>query len=390
MARTSRRKFVLSKREKEVLDLLVCGMSNKQIAFYLSISNKTVEKHIASIYRKMGVRSRVEAVARAISLANEAEISLEDERLPEPDAQGSRDVPHISIRKSREIPHVVNQASPLKYRKISPRKRRTLMKKDDWFVAFITGVLLGLMAIGVGIPRLLSEIPSAIASNQMGEILSLVLNSHSQWSTAQGEAEITWYRSKGEIQAYLNEFVIYQPLLAYVDVKNIYSPGFNEILWISDGKNTYEINKYGKTYIQHGLPNFVHDLSVLPDRLAEIEDQVVYNHPFSLLIPAPVKEYIYPQWFAQGNSLDAYFLKGEENLLGRDTWVVVLEYKTGRATAWIDQKTGIILKYLQEESGQKRLEMHFTRLEIDAPVDADTFRVPFGYRLSENIEGGQK
>lgn len=384
MVWTSHRKFELSKREKEVLDLLVRGMSNKQIAFYLSISYKTVEKHIASIYRKMGVRSRAEAVARAMSAANEAsEIPHEEEHLPEPDAQRSRDIPYAGVRKSREIPHIVNQASLLQSRKIFPRKRRMLMTRDDWFVAFITGVLLGLIAIGVGIPHLLSDVPSAIASNQMGEILSLVLNSHSKWSTAQGEVEITWYSSNGEVQAYLNQFVVYQPVLAYVDVTNLYAPGFNEILWISDGKNTYEINKYDKTYIQRELPNFVHDLSILPDRLAEVEDRVVYDHPFSLLIPAPVKEYIYPQWFAQGNSLDAYSLMGEENLFGRDTWIVALNYKTGKAIAWIDQETGMILKYLQEEGGRKHLEVHFTRIEIDAPVDAGIFRVPLDYRLSE-------
>lgn len=56
----------LSDRELEVLDLLAEGLSNKLIAHRLSISEHTVKTHVASIFAKLGVSSRTEAVSQAI------------------------------------------------------------------------------------------------------------------------------------------------------------------------------------------------------------------------------------------------------------------------------------------------------------------------------------
>lgn len=53
---------ILSKRELDVFDLLLKGTSNKNIASVLGIAQKTFEEHLTSIYSKIGVCSRVEAV----------------------------------------------------------------------------------------------------------------------------------------------------------------------------------------------------------------------------------------------------------------------------------------------------------------------------------------
>jgi ATP/maltotriose-dependent transcriptional regulator MalT len=55
--------FGLTVRELETLRYLVRGWSNTTIAKHLSLSTRTVEHHIASVLRKMGVHSRAEAVA---------------------------------------------------------------------------------------------------------------------------------------------------------------------------------------------------------------------------------------------------------------------------------------------------------------------------------------
>lgn len=56
----------LSPREHEVLTCLVDGLSNKQIGEKLFITETTVKLHISNIYRKLGVRSRSQAIMLAV------------------------------------------------------------------------------------------------------------------------------------------------------------------------------------------------------------------------------------------------------------------------------------------------------------------------------------
>jgi DNA-binding CsgD family transcriptional regulator len=56
----------VSKRELEVLALASRGHSSKRIAWELRISESTANYHIASAKRKLGVRTRSQAVARAV------------------------------------------------------------------------------------------------------------------------------------------------------------------------------------------------------------------------------------------------------------------------------------------------------------------------------------
>jgi DNA-binding NarL/FixJ family response regulator len=52
----------LSAREREVLDLLTSGMRNKEIAARLTISSNSVKFHLHTIYSKLGVHNRVQAM----------------------------------------------------------------------------------------------------------------------------------------------------------------------------------------------------------------------------------------------------------------------------------------------------------------------------------------
>jgi DNA-binding NarL/FixJ family response regulator len=56
-------KPTFSHREKEVLQLLVDGLTNRQIASHLYLAESTVKSHLASAFAKLGVRSRKDAVA---------------------------------------------------------------------------------------------------------------------------------------------------------------------------------------------------------------------------------------------------------------------------------------------------------------------------------------
>ena len=58
--------YSLSNREYEVLEKLVAGMTNPEIADVLFISKATVKRHVSNIFYKLDVSSRTEAVALAI------------------------------------------------------------------------------------------------------------------------------------------------------------------------------------------------------------------------------------------------------------------------------------------------------------------------------------
>jgi DNA-binding NarL/FixJ family response regulator len=56
----------ISKRELEVLRLAARGLSNRQIAHHLRLSEATVKRHLANLYPKMSVSSRSEATRKAL------------------------------------------------------------------------------------------------------------------------------------------------------------------------------------------------------------------------------------------------------------------------------------------------------------------------------------
>lgn len=55
----------LSARRQEVFDLMVKGLSNREIALRLSISENTVKHHLSAVFDSLGVSSRAEAMAAA-------------------------------------------------------------------------------------------------------------------------------------------------------------------------------------------------------------------------------------------------------------------------------------------------------------------------------------
>jgi DNA-binding NarL/FixJ family response regulator len=56
----------LTNREIEILKLLANGMANKQIAYRLKISEKTVRNHVSNMYEKLGIYDRSQAVLYAV------------------------------------------------------------------------------------------------------------------------------------------------------------------------------------------------------------------------------------------------------------------------------------------------------------------------------------
>lgn len=67
------KKGILTKREKEVFDLLISSKTTKEISTELKISEKTVRNHISNAIQKIGVKGRAAAVVELLRLG---EISL--------------------------------------------------------------------------------------------------------------------------------------------------------------------------------------------------------------------------------------------------------------------------------------------------------------------------
>lgn len=62
------RKSILTKREKEVFELLILNKTTKEIASKLNISEKTVRNHISNAMQKLGVKGRAAAVVELLKL----------------------------------------------------------------------------------------------------------------------------------------------------------------------------------------------------------------------------------------------------------------------------------------------------------------------------------
>lgn len=67
------KKSILTKREKQVFELLILNKSTGEIANNLGISEKTVRNHISNAMQKLGVKGRAGAVVELLKLG---ELSL--------------------------------------------------------------------------------------------------------------------------------------------------------------------------------------------------------------------------------------------------------------------------------------------------------------------------
>jgi DNA-binding CsgD family transcriptional regulator len=167
-----------SEREQEVIELLVQGKSNKQIALQLKISNRTVEFHLSNIYSKLGVSSRTEAV---LLFMKDASAELVEEPV-ETTWRESTDAPKDELSYNGE-----------------KRKQRDFMKKRTYYLigsGLLIAVLLALafvIAPDHDLKNLLADIsgeysdivPVAVATPQEdGAIIHTVEEGQTLWSIA--------------------------------------------------------------------------------------------------------------------------------------------------------------------------------------------------------------
>lgn len=258
-------------------------------------------------------------------------------------------------------------------RKYKHYQWRKYMTKKNWIISISIGVLGGIILGLIGIPKLL-QVKPVLADSQVDEVLAATLSSYQKWKSVEGEATIIWYEEDGGTQEYENTFSIQQPNSVKISVVSKNGKGISSE-WVSDGSSAYGLDSQTSKYTGGKLPEFSKDFSLLPKTVAAARDtDVIYRHPFGMIIPSPISDYIYPQWFAQGGG--KFELVEEDSMLDRKVWVVSHKKNSNDVTAWIDQETGMILKYSQLVDGKPFKEVTFTKIAFNGDMDSAVFSIP--------------
>ena len=61
---------MFTKREEEVIELLIQGYNNNEISKKLMVTNHTTKAHLAAIYQKLGVSNRVQATVKYLKMTS--------------------------------------------------------------------------------------------------------------------------------------------------------------------------------------------------------------------------------------------------------------------------------------------------------------------------------
>lgn len=64
---------VLTTKETEVVQFLNKGLSNREIALQMNVTEKTVKFHLTNVYRKLGVKSRTQLIAKELGAGTPAQ-----------------------------------------------------------------------------------------------------------------------------------------------------------------------------------------------------------------------------------------------------------------------------------------------------------------------------
>ena len=259
------------------------------------------------------------------------------------------------------------------------------MKKMGLIVSILSTIILAGIMAGCA-PGAASSQPGATETASQSALegaLATTLTGYTHWQTVQGEAEFTWYGKDGKPENVINKFALSLPDKARVDTI-VNSNADADKMWISDGQNIYEVSTKAKTYAQRTFPKeqMDSDMSKLPTRLNQLHPDGIITHPLTKMIIAPIGKYIFPTWFPGARIGDNFTITQETTFLNRKVWVIAVHTIDKQdSSAWVDQQTGIILKYDQAVNGKKFLEMQFTSFNVDGKISPEVFNLPSGYSL---------
>lgn len=138
---------LLSRRERNVVDLLLQGKSNKQIALALGISERTVEFHLKNVYAKLHVASRVELIitlgqttGKNSAVPVESTVALESEN---PD-NGNQTARSRAARSLRNTVSLIKKEVAMTI-KISSEELENYLRNHPVFLSLLVFLTAGLV-----------------------------------------------------------------------------------------------------------------------------------------------------------------------------------------------------------------------------------------------------
>jgi len=173
--------IVLSPRENQVVELLLMGKSNKQIALSLGISERTVEFHLKNIYIKMQVTSRVELILNLDKRTGEISGNLVESTVVLGDEKLDNDSQYARMRAAqswRNLVSLIRKEAAMTI-KISFEDLETYLKNHpilfSLLVLSVTGLVLRVILFHLGLyfwgSYLLLEVLLVLGSLRFGELL---------------------------------------------------------------------------------------------------------------------------------------------------------------------------------------------------------------------------
>jgi hypothetical protein len=270
------------------------------------------------------------------------------------------------------------------------------MSKKGWIITIVIAIIEIVIGGWFVVPHLLEGMPTQTAwptqvkptqtamwlegkptgtlSPTVGDALTAMLTSHLKWDTLQGNAEFIWYTSEGGPKTYIKSFALQQHFKGRVVIKSVDGRG-SECTWISDGENYSIYYPASQSYYTNSVTDLLLNLSLQPATLEypNTADEL-YRNQFSLIIPSYLVDYLFPQKIAEEGGI--YILAGEEMFLERKVWIVEHQIDTVMSTVWVDQETGVILKYIQYTDGEPFLKVTFMSFFVNQAIDPSLFVLP--------------
>jgi len=143
--------------EQKVIDQLLQGKSNKQIALALNITESTVESHLTKIYAKLGVSSRAEAIIKL----------SEQGKTPEPAVEDKPGEPLIEI--SEAIVYSPLKLVPQNHEKRAVARKISLEEVIRFLITYKIPIFIWVLLITVSLWAFLSSKKTAWTYEREGE-----------------------------------------------------------------------------------------------------------------------------------------------------------------------------------------------------------------------------